>query len=411
MSRYKILESVRSGVERVDTYEDLEIHHPSRNRKGLATGREEDFEPRRHHERIDGEFEEVRLLEAGRRLVKKDFILQQDVAGPVMIPAPVRGYIHYRKDGEATVAIYDRPHGSDGAKLLGQVLHMDPRSFSLKEGDHVAYGQPLGRMSDAGTPGAVHAHVELDSGDFRRYIADITNGVIRPESGQSKMKSGIEAMEEVSRQPSIRVNPASGLQHTLNTLGYRDATGHALIVDDDFGPRTREAVQAFQRACGLPDDGVVGRHTRAALAAATGAPLLSDATHPDHALYRQALAGIKRLEQGGFAGDMARRNAAGMLVFEAKVAGLHRIDHVVANVQGTGLFAVEGGLHDPAHRRVYVDRGQAADRTVAQASEQLRTDALAMRRMQPRLDPRVEAHQPAPDVRIHAPHTDRRPSF
>lgn len=44
-----------------------------------------------------------------------------------------------------------------------------------------------------------------------------------------------------------------------------------LAVDGAFGPRTRQAVQAFQRRAGLSPDGVVGPRTEAALIAA-GAP-------------------------------------------------------------------------------------------------------------------------------------------
>src|SRR5688572_2668073 len=44
-----------------------------------------------------------------------------------------------------------------------------------------------------------------------------------------------------------------------------------LTADGRFGPRTRGAVQAFQRGRGLPADGVMGPRTEAALVAA-GAP-------------------------------------------------------------------------------------------------------------------------------------------
>ena len=41
--------------------------------------------------------------------------------------------------------------------------------------------------------------------------------------------------------------------------------GHQIDVDGDFGPKTRAAVKAFQRANGLTPDGIVGPKTAALL--------------------------------------------------------------------------------------------------------------------------------------------------
>ncbi|MFC5505172.1 peptidoglycan-binding protein [Bosea massiliensis] len=53
------------------------------------------------------------------------------------------------------------------------------------------------------------------------------------------------------------------VQAALLSLGY------AIVVDGDAGPKTRTALQAFQRGCGLAADGVVGPLTIKALQAAT----------------------------------------------------------------------------------------------------------------------------------------------
>lgn len=58
----------------------------------------------------------------------------------------------------------------------------------------------------------------------------------------------------------------TALQEELNkALG----AGHHVVVDGDFGPQTRAAVEDFQRAHHLKVDGVVGPKTRAALDKAT----------------------------------------------------------------------------------------------------------------------------------------------
>lgn len=189
MPRYRIVESVGRRIENVHTYDDLDIHHYSKNKDGLVTGLPEDFERGRVHRRVDGEYEEVRQQPDGRTLVKKDFVLSHDGQGPVEIPAPIGGYVHYLHDRTAAVRIYDRPFGEPGAKLVAQVLHMDADSFQLGEGERVAYGQPLGTQSDTGTPGAVHAHVEAELDQFKQYIHDIDTGAITPDSYPALLSS------------------------------------------------------------------------------------------------------------------------------------------------------------------------------------------------------------------------------
>lgn len=249
MSRYTITESVGNRVERVHSFEDLEKHHPSSGR-----------EPGRDYATIDGELEEVRL-QGGRTYVKKDFILSQDTPGPVYIPAPASGYVHYLNDATNAVRIYDQPFGTPGAVMLAQSLHM-ARNTSPPQGSFVQYGAPLGQMGDTGSPGSVHAHVEVEVAQFRRYIGDMVNGTIQP--------GVIDPLADGVLRHGEQGTPVRELQQQLNRLGMRDAQGGAIEADGDFGRRTREAVQAFQRSRGLEPDGIAGRDTLAAVWQAPG---------------------------------------------------------------------------------------------------------------------------------------------
>ena len=54
-----------------------------------------------------------------------------------------------------------------------------------------------------------------------------------------------------------RGDDVTNLQSRLYTLGYYSAE-----IDGQFGPGTRDAVMAFQKANGLEADGIVGEETR-----------------------------------------------------------------------------------------------------------------------------------------------------
>ncbi len=388
MGRYKIVESVkRHELHAIHRYEDLGIHHPTANAAGIQDGRLDELELRRVHKIVDGRFEEVRPLSEDRMLIKKDFVLSHDGHGPVRIPSPAEGYVHYLHDKTATVRIYDRPFGTPGAKLLTQVLHMEPDSFHLKEGASVAYGQPLGAMGDTGTPRVFHAHVEAEPSQFRRYIRDIDSGVITPDSypalsttrtnlsrkpaelppthAKSHDVSGPHAVQPTVPQKHEALHlddigmQVSELQQMLSSLGYRNPKGHPLVIDNTLGPNTRHAIESFQRAHHLHVDGVVGKDTWAALVDAQHAPLLSEATHSQHLLYVQILRGIRKLPEGTYRSEQERTHAAIALTISAHVEGLRNIDHVALGRDGINLFAVQGRMDDPAHRRVHVDHVQA----------------------------------------------------
>jgi peptidoglycan hydrolase-like protein with peptidoglycan-binding domain len=65
-----------------------------------------------------------------------------------------------------------------------------------------------------------------------------------------------------SNDPSqINLTDVTGIQRALTILGYNPGK-----VDGKYGPNTKSAVSAFQKAHGLGVDAVIGHDTRAAIA-------------------------------------------------------------------------------------------------------------------------------------------------
>lgn len=132
------------------------------------------------------------------------------------------------------------------------------------------------------------------------------------------------------------------LQTKLAGLGYLDAKG----VDGDFGPRTRNAVESFQHDHHLAMDGKVGPltqqtlHTAQQPAATTR--VLTDPQHPDHALFEQALAGVRNLDaQQGSPTEQQHLNLAAALVVEAKHEGFTHIDQVALGDNGSRVYIAQ----------------------------------------------------------------------
>ncbi|MCL1501271.1 peptidoglycan-binding domain-containing protein [Xanthomonas nasturtii] len=221
-------------------------------------------------------------------------------------------------------------------------------------------------------------------------LMELAEGRLPTQPSASKHRAGPSSndgkLEQGERGESVKQ-----LQGQLAQLGATGRDGKPLHPDGDFGANTKHAVKQFQREHGLQVDGVVGRQTQAALGQALSqhtakqaeqtvaptapaqisSPLLSDPRHPDNAMYNGAVSKLEALgERGGFSNRQELQQAAGQIVFEAKVSGLQRIDHVVPNKSGDGFFAVQGEMTDPAMQRVFVDRAQAQNQPLEHSSRQ-----------------------------------------
>ncbi|WP_082559610.1 XVIPCD domain-containing protein [Lysobacter sp. Root559] len=99
--------------------------------------------------------------------------------------------------------------------------------------------------------------------------------------------------------------------------------------------------------------------------------------HPNHSMHSSLHAGIERVfaQQGLPLNETAERTTAALLL-NSRQAGLEQVNHVVAGRStpaGTDLFAVQGELADPAHKRAQVNTEVAAQIPVEKSFQQLAT--------------------------------------
>lgn len=97
--------------------------------------------------------------------------------------------------------------------------------------------------------------------------------------------------------------------------------------------------------------------------------------HPDNPMYLQIRDGIGALHgrEGRPFDETAERTTASLLV-ASKANGLNRVDHVIpgqATQNDQKLFAVQGDLLDPSHRRAQVSVAQAAQTPVDESFRKL----------------------------------------
>jgi peptidoglycan hydrolase-like protein with peptidoglycan-binding domain len=291
MPKISIVESVGGDIQTVTNYRDLENHHPSKALK----------ERGRVYARVGGENEEILgdyagtavLTPGGNYMVSKDMVLKAPglANDQVPIPSPASGVIGKIDRADGIITINDPKTGD----TMFQIRHakIDP---NLKPGDSVQYGQPLGLQHgyNKGDPNAFGDHVHFDVNtkyiaQADRWIKDMHNGTIttdkRPQNPGENIVTAPPTFVPISGNFPKPADPplADGklspgeygpevekLQKALNAAGARDAKGNALNPDKDYGDRTQEAVEDYQRkhnmkVTGVADDkmlrqlGVIGQ--------------------------------------------------------------------------------------------------------------------------------------------------------
>lgn len=285
------------------------------------------------------------------------------------VHSPIAGEVTFVGGQYGTIKIRDAEGNSH------EILHT--QSQSVKVGQHVQVGDPIGHMGGRGPDGATqyaqHVHYQMKDAHGRpinpetfwrdREIGRVNQPV--PAATHAHADTS-HVVREGDRGAIVR-----SLQESLNALGARDERGSPLSPDGHFGVHTKEAVENFQRAHGLSADGIVGPRTTEALQKAKvhGTPRLDEAAHPGHEIYRQARDGVHRLDaQHQRASDHNSERLAAALTVAAHHEGLHRIDHVALSDDASRTYAVQGELQSPFKQVAEVNTQQAMTTSMEESS-------------------------------------------
>jgi peptidoglycan hydrolase-like protein with peptidoglycan-binding domain len=224
------------------------------------------------------------------------------------------------------------------------------------------HGHNHGTTSTANTPAATTTPAKPE-----------TTTVPAAKPAEGGISASLAASEGIlmlgSKGPDV-----TKLQEQLSKLGYTDAKGQSVKASGDFDQGTKEALMAFEKSRGMEQNGIVGPRTSEALAKAEQAPKLTEASHPDNAMFKKVDGMLGQLPAGTFKNEQERQNAAGSAVYEAKVSGMNTVDKVELNTSRTGLIVSEGNPQTTGNRELVKLEG-AVSQSLDKSTQLIAQDA------------------------------------
>lgn len=232
-------------------------------------------------------------------------------------------------------------------------------------------GMALGRTAAHELSQGVHA-VEHGA----QYIAhEVAQGIHAVEHGAQHLAH--EAVQEVRAIEHGTQHAAQVVEHTAINIGHAvgenvsqgaRATEHAVsqgihAAEHAAQSLANDASQAFDT---LRHPGSWFDDKPAPTAASVQ---LDHASHPDHALYRQARDAVHRLDaEHHRTPDQRSDNLAAALVVAARREGLNQIHHVALSDDTSRTFAMQGEPQSPLRQITQVKTTQAVNTPIEQSS-------------------------------------------
>ena len=351
--------------------------------------------------------------------------IQGDLGDRIEAFAPGKVVFAGNATGYGKTVVIDHGNGQ-------RTLYAHLNDISVKPDQIVTADTRIGGMGRSGnTPktGDTHLHFEVrtNARDGEPFSGRDVDPMPYLKNQKQLDLSAVRALDPMSDgvlKHGERGDAVTRLQDALNKAQIRDGEGKTLPTTGYFGDKTQAAVRQYQEREGLPVTGVANRETLAALGLQPAVkqeapkqeapkqeapkqeapkqeapkqeapkqeapkqeapkqeapkqdtatkPLLSDARHPDHRMYQQAVSNLEQLgPRGGFASREALEKAAAAVTADAKASGLNDISHISRTQAPNGqsyLVAVQGDPTSPASKNAYIDYQQAVNQTVEQSS-------------------------------------------
>jgi Muramidase (flagellum-specific) len=265
-------------------------------------------------------------------------------------------------------------YGKAGLFDQGTLGNLEKEADALKKAGYATDPDYATNMREIFKGRTMRHGIELATGHTQDASHTAKPGATTPThaTGTSALKNGSHGAR------------VEALQADLIALGYTRQLG-SKVADGKFGQHTEEAVKAFQRDHHLKEDGIVGKDTLNAMheAAQTEAQkhaidvlhkaaTLADPGHPAHPVFRDALAGVEKIDAAhGRTTGQDSHQLAGAVAAGAICTGMQRIDTVMLNDNATQIYAVQGDLNSPFKQVAGVDVMQALQTPLAQSTQQV----------------------------------------
>jgi hypothetical protein len=185
----------------------------------------------------------------------------------------------------------------------------------------------------------------------------------------------------------------------LQSNGLNLASQDVMIYDTSHGKIRQVTLQNTGSGAGHKPEIETEIVQQSKREASTPAPMMSEPGHPAHAMYAQALNGLRtspNIPAGTFTQHEEQKLAAGIVaqaLSQKDAFPRASIDHVVMNRDGTMVIGVQGALDHPANRLAGVNIQQALSvSSIEQSSDVARTAVQTMQQKQEQARTQAETH-------------------